>query len=501
MMFPQSDAVSSPVLGDLLRKRLSAKRVSRSPVGYHPWLTLFLFATFFFQLLLIPQSLFPYRTYFRIALFASSLLMLLLVPGRIRWLPLTYVASLITCLYCLQLFHPENNSPISSAASIALNFAILSPALWVSRLRLNASHLRCLLLMLWAFNALSSGLGILEVYLPGRFSRESKIAAGKDGELADALKVTLADGTSIYRPMGFTDSPGGASVSGYVAVLIASGLLVTRCSFMLRVACLASIVCGMFCIYLCQVRSVLILTFICEAVMLFVLALRGKIYRAAGLLLVLPVLITVATFWAFAVGGDELSNRISTLTESKAGQVYYMNRGRFLEETVFGLLPEYPLGAGLGRWGMVHLYFGEKGKAASQSIWAEIQPTAWLLDGGVPLVLCYYAGLLLCIGLSISAAIHQRDEIADLATPVAGLNVAMLATTFGSIPFIGQAGLTFWLINSALAAIALRPESGMQRKDLISKRPSLDVRLGCDPVRGQSGMNIAMNIANCPVQR
>ncbi len=432
------------------------------------WLTFFVFGTFFMQIMLIPQQLFPIRTYLRIAMFACSLALLFVVPGKMKFLPATSLAMLIVGIFCLGLLHPETNSPVSAAAAIMLNFAIISPIFWVPRLKLDTEQFRMTLIMIWAFHAASSGLGILEVYYPDQFSRESKITELFDKIMVEGLQVTLADGTRVYRPMGFSDSPGGAAASGYLAILLGSGLLLTRTHIVLKVLFLASVAAGLFCILLCQIRSLVILAVLCELAMVGVLALRGQVFRIIGMLVVIPVLVVGASLWAFSIGGEQVSNRLLTMTEGSAGEFYYSKRGRFLEEFVNELLPMYPLGAGLGRWGMTNAYFGDRASTASVPIWVEIQPNAWLLDGGVPLVLAYYAAILLCIAFSFKLAVIRKGIVADFATIVFTLNLAIFANTFSYVPFIGQSGLTFWLMNGCLMALALTCQDVRRKK--ISER-------------------------------
>jgi hypothetical protein len=423
-----------------------------APHGFNLWLALFLGAMFVSQLLLIPSVFNPIRTPLRVAMFASSLGMLLIVPGKIRWTIATNLGALITTLFCAQLLNPLNNSLLASVASICLNFAILSPIFWTSKLKLRSGNLLFLFFALWLFNSVSSLIGILEVYYPATFARDSKISVSLLGDFADGMKVTLADGTSIYRPMGLTDTPGGAAGSGYLVIMLATCMLLQPRRALFKIVLFASIVAGLFCIYICQVRSILILAGIGAIVVVAILAARGQLFRAYELLVVFPLIAVGATIWAFSIGGDQVSSRISTLAEGSAASVYYSNRGTFLEDTVFRLLPEYPFGAGLGRWGMIHQYFGDKGSAALPPLWVEIQPTGWLFDGGSPLLLVYYGGLAICALQTFRVATRKHGEIADIATVIFAYNIATIANTLSYAPFIGQAGLTFWLINGCFFA-------------------------------------------------
>ena len=82
---------------------------------------------------------------------------------------------------------------------------------------------------------------------------------------------------------------------------------------------------------------------------------------------------------AFALGGDTVTTRLATLVEMDPGSVYRKNRGHFVANAFSEVLPEYPLGAGLGRWGMMNQYFGNP----EDVIWNEVQWGGWILDAGI----------------------------------------------------------------------------------------------------------------------
>ena len=85
-----------------------------------------------------------------------------------------------------------------------------------------------------------------------------------------------------------------------------------------------------------------------------------------------------------------MSKRLQTLVADDPGKVYHSNRGHFLEDTIYNQLPEYPVGAGLARWGMMNRYFADKDDLLTPPLWVEIQWTGWLYDGGIPLILCLH---------------------------------------------------------------------------------------------------------------
>ena len=74
--------------------------------------------------------------------------------------------------------------------------------------------------------------------------------------------------------------------------------------------------------------------------------------------------------------------------------LYYASRGAQLSSGFSEFLAQYPLGAGLARWGMMNVYFGDPANLDAPPLWAEIQPNAWVLDGGVIFIALYVAALL-----------------------------------------------------------------------------------------------------------
>ena len=423
------------------------------------WLYTFMLLTFAFQIALVPEVLFPIRTWLRAALFGISLVMLVLPYGTSTSLPITNYGALILGIMLMGLLNPNSNGLLASVASIILNLSIIAPIFWLGRMKIDSQGLKGILLMLWAFHALSVVFGVLEVMLPARFSRESTISMNLIGEIAEGLKIVLADGTKIYRPMGLSDSPGGACQSGFLVILLGSFFISSKYSLWVRVLFACSIVFGFFCIYLSQVRSAFILVVICEFALVALMMARGDTLKVAGILTLMGALLLIATVWAFTIGGEQVSNRITTLWETDAGTVYYSNRGFFLEDTVFNLIPEYPFGAGLGRWGMVNQYFGDKSSQGSSTLWAEIQSTAWIYDGGIPLLCAYYGAIAYCLIFAYRTAINRRDLCGEFGVLVFAHNLAILALTFSYVPFIGQSGLYFWILNAGLMTVVYRNDS------------------------------------------
>ena len=164
---------------------------------------------------------------------------------------------------------------------------------------------------------------------------------------------------------------------------------------------------------------------------------------------------------AASVGGDAVTDRLATLVDANPQDVYNSNRGFFLENTITELLPRYPLGAGLGRWGMMTSYFGFSSDAERAPIWVEIQWTGWLLDGGLPLVISYFSAIFVALWLSFQVARRRVGAAIDglwmWGIILVGYDLGALALTFNYPLFIGTLGLDFWVLNACLFAASESP--------------------------------------------
>jgi hypothetical protein len=316
----------------------------------------------------------------------------------------------------------------------------------------------------WAFQFASSIVGVLQVYFPARFqfNISSVVQSNGAGYMA-MLQFLNAHGETVYRPMGLTDTPGGAAAAGFFTVLFAAALFLLERRRWLRIVCAGAMLVGMAAIYLAQVRVMLVMEVVCMFAFLTMMSWRaarvsnspdgarigsGRLAYLTGLM----ALTAVGGFtWAVSVGGTPITERVNSLTEENPGEVYQKNRGLFLIYTVNEVLPEYPLGAGLGRWGTMCYYFGDPDNTTNPALWAEIQWTGWLYDGGVPLVLVYTLAISLAFRAAYKISLNDRSaEVATLAALVFAYDVGALAATFDSCFFIGGAGLDFWMLNAML---------------------------------------------------
>ena len=140
------------------------------------------------------------------------------------------------------------------------------------KIRIEPHTLRKLFLLYWGFQTLSALVGALQVYFPGSFQPATAVNLG-DGNL-EALHITLTNGVRVLRPMGLTDSPGGAGIGAAYSLLLAAPFLLDRPKPWFRLLLLAGVAVSCFTIYLCQVRSMLLMVILGFVPLAFYAALR-----------------------------------------------------------------------------------------------------------------------------------------------------------------------------------------------------------------------------------
>ncbi|MFP2934178.1 hypothetical protein ACLESO_55470, partial [Pyxidicoccus sp. 3LG] len=407
------------------------------------------------QLALLVEAIAPLRVVVRILAFGVSLLLLVLVRGRsLKHPALPFVMGSLA-ITALNFFNPGTTSPLAAVAQLGIQLSIAAPLLWVTRLTIDAKTFRSTLALLFLFNAASAGMGVLQVYFPGRFQPALSSAVQGQGEAyLRSLEFETASGQRVYRPMGLTDVPGGAATGAFYAVLLGGGFLLSSRRMLVRVLSVGGILLGLLSLYLCQVRATAVTLLVCLVAMAGVLALSGRVMRLMTLLAVVGGAAVSAFGWAVAVGGDAVLARWSTLLEASPEDVYQKNRGYFLEDTFEHLLPEFPLGAGLGRYGMTSAYFGDNSDPEHPPLWAEIQWTAWVYDGGFLVMVLYPLGMLATMWWVFRIA-RRKDDVGGgefwlWGSVIFAYNLGALALTFSYPFFMSQTGMEFWLLNAAL---------------------------------------------------
>ena len=445
----------------------SSVETHETPPSSRPWLIGFALLHIACQLLLLVPALSSVRTLVRVAAFGVSLLFLVLIPSkRVRRTSLRACALCILVLLGLEFFHPEGSGLLAALAAIMMNLAVLAPIFWVPRTGSTGTRLHSLITILWLFYTASAALGVLQAYFPGQFQPPlSAVLAAKGSSALAGLEIQLASGERVFRPMGLTDSPGGAAGAGLYALLFGLGALLSeKPAFRgARLVAVGGMVAGLMCLYLCQIRSLVIMAGVCTLTLFAVLLISGRISKLVGLLGAVSVLIPAAFALALAIGGESMTARLTTLVADEPSAVYYNNRGRFLDRTLNYYLPRYPLGAGLGRYGMVHSYFGE----ATGGLWAEIQWTAWLFDGGFPLIVLYVTAIFVASWgcLRIARWQHGADgeSLGLWAAVILAYDVGALAVCFNYPLFQGTGGVEFWLLNMSVLCAAQNNDRGAIR--------------------------------------
>lgn len=426
------------------------------------WLVGFVLMHLACQVLLLIPALSSARVLVRSAAFGVSLAFLVFTPSQGAWR-----TSLRTCALCimgllgLEFFHPDASGLLAAFAAIMLDLAILAPIFWVPRMGITARNLEALVTILWLYYTMSAVLGVLQAYFPGQFQPPlSAVLAANSRDRLAALEIQLASGVRVFRPMGLTDSPGGAAFGGLYAVLLGTGMLLTpKPAFRgARLLAIGGMVAGLMCLYLCQVRSLLVMAGVCVLTLLGLLLVSGRISRLVGLLGAVGAVIPAAFTLAIAIGGKSMTDRLATLVAADPGTVYYANRGIFLEKTLVRYLPQYPLGAGLGRYGMVNAYFGNP----VDSLWVEIQWTGWLFDGGLPMMFLYLSAILIaswgCLKIARGRVGAAEPSLSLWGAVIVAYNVGTIAICFNYPLFGGTGGVEFWLLNMAVLCAAREAE-------------------------------------------
>jgi hypothetical protein len=406
--------------------------------------------------LLIP-SIGPLRMFVRMAAFGVSLLLMLVLRGRGKRHPSHPLALLTTLVLLVALANPETINLTAGGAQAGLYIAVFAPLFWVGRLSPNVKVIRQTVLLMWVFHSVSAVLGVLQIYWPGAFMPPvSSIILSKGHGYIESLKITTATGQRVFRPMGLSDIPGGASVSGLYAVLLGSGFFLTRRSLTVLFAAGGSMAAGFACLYLSQVRSILIMTMIALAVVICVLAWRRDLQRL-GMLATVALMVVVGGYSvALALAGHTVTRRMSTLTASRPSDVYYNTRGRFFSAAFTETLPHAPFGHGLGHWGMTAAYFSHG--YDPYVTWVEIQWAGWIVDGGAPLMVLYFGMLVVALlgawRVARSPAPPGAPELPFWGAVVLAHGMGALALTFSFPIFLSQPGMEFWLLNALLLAVS-----------------------------------------------
>ena len=419
-------------------------------------LEVFVLVQVFWGLLLFVPGSQSYRTYIRAFPYVASLVALAVafarssgtdavVPGA-RWI----LAVLV--LLAANLVH-DQTWVMAGSAQIVFQMAIAAPVFWAARVWVTDQRLERLILLIFAANFVSAALGLLQVYYPSTFlpAEFSSLASKINPEFVSAMSYVGTAGRVIIRPPGLSDLPGGAAIAGAFTALLGFALAMrANQRQVLRAVFFASAAVGITVVYLTQVRSMLLMILGCMLIMALVRLRQGRILQTGWLAASAGVLVFSSFVWAVTLGGDVVQERYQSMVDSGVLRTYQDTRGSVLSDAVSRLAFEYPLGAGLGRWGMMSLYFGDQGNWQYPALYAEIQPTGWIYDGGVLMWVFYPGALLLAIRYSYKLATFPGGSLNDLGTMILTIQLLIAGLCFTGPVFNTQLGIMFWLATAML---------------------------------------------------
>jgi hypothetical protein len=363
-------------------------------------------------------------------------------------------------LLVLNLMHPDTYA-VTGLAQCAFQICIAAPALWGDRLVTGTREFERLLWLLFLANVLSASLGLLQVFYPATFMPPEFTRLGRslNSDFVESLSFEGARGTTIIRPPGLSDLPGGAAVAGATSGLL--GLLLCLLpgqSLGKRLFCLGAANIGLFVLYVTQVRSLFLMVLFAFVVMALLLVRQKRPLHAAVFGGTAAALIAGAFLWAVTVGGETVAERFLGLAETGVVNSYKENRGAFVAHTFDEVLSDYPIGAGVGRWGMMSVNFGKWEPSEYRPIYVEIQMTGWILDGGALLFLLYGGALILTMVSCYRMCARPGDPaLAYLAGVVFCLNLLVVGQAMAGPVFNTQLGMQFWLLAACLHGAAMRP--------------------------------------------
>jgi hypothetical protein len=375
-----------------------------------------------------------------------------------------------TVWLALSILHPGAYSLTTATAQAALYIAILSPAFWAPAALESSRQVPRLMTILFLCTAASAAVGVGQVFLPSVFNPPvipamANIFKGED------LMYEIAPGRKIIRPCGLTDTPGAVSPAGVTAALIGLCWVLQPIAAWRRLASFGLAFVGVAVIYFTHVRSALVMLAFCLVALTGLFVLQ-KNYRQAALLATAGGTVVLgALAWTIATGGSAVVHRFASLINTNPARLYYGSRGIFVEQALGDVLWRYPLGYGMGWWGMIYASFGNL--AVPSNVWVEVMVPAWVYDGGFPLLIGYVGALAAAMYDSLRIALTCKDRaIAYWAAVIVASNLSVLATCLSYVTFISPMGVQFWLLAATLHAAGARAQA-QARATAARKAPRL----------------------------
>jgi hypothetical protein len=363
----------------------------------------------------------------------------------------------VMALLAVMIFHPSTASLVGGTAHMAVYLAVLAPVFWAPAMVRTPEHLARLLGLILICSGVNALVGVLQVYDPGTWMPAELSRVITDGAVGlGPVMYAGPDGRMIVRPPGLFDTPGAVAGPAMFAALLGAVFGLSAIPLWQRAVAFGFSAAGVAAIYLSQVRVSLVVLVLMAAAYMVVLLRQGRTAKASTFGLLAGAVLVGSFSLAVALGGQSISERVYSLLGGDPFKVYYHARGLQLDYTLTELLFQFPFGAGLGRWGMAAGYFA--GGPVS-TIWAEIQVTGWLIDGGVPMIVLYVGALVASSVQQFRLARSPYARVAACAAVVFGANLGIAIMTLSFTPFVTQIGLQYWFLAGALHGVASRYRS------------------------------------------
>lgn len=351
----------------------------------------------------------------------------------------------------LMLTHPLTNTMVGGIAQIVLYAAVFSGVFWAPSMVSRRDGLMRILALLLICNGINAAVGVLQVYDPDRWMPRELSHMFQSRDAIARMTYIGNNGRAIVRPPGLFDTPGSVCGPGTVAAVLGLIFALQPLPIWKRGAALGFSAVGLAAIYLSHVRANFVITLGMLCVYGAALLIQGQRRRALTFVGACVFVVVAAFVGASVLGGESIASRFSTLVAEDPRSVYYASRGLQLQGGFSEIASNHPLGAGLARWGLIYDYFGDHGNLDSPPLWAEIQPTAWVIDGGLLFVGLYSMAILAVMRRQwhLVRALPDRDDRLWAAAVVA-VNAGTIALVFSFVPFATQVGVQFWFLEGAL---------------------------------------------------
>ena len=355
---------------------------------------------------------------------------------------------------CLMIAHPTTNALVAGIAQVGLYFSVMSPLFWAPSLVRTPEHLRRIIVILLVTNGLNATVGVLQVYdpdswMPAEFS--SVVTQSRHG--LGAVSYIGAEGQRIIRPPGLFDTPGAVAGPGMFAGLLGTVFAASPISKFYRLCAAGTAVAGIMAIYLSQVRISLVLLVGMLGLYLVALVVQRRASVATAFSTILFLVVFGGLSVAVSLGGPAVMSRVTTLFEQDPFELYYASRGGQVAYA-FGDVIDAPFGSGLGRWGMTSFYFFDESNLDAPSIWAEIQISGWLIDGGLIVLVTYSLALIVNALYEWRVARYAGDDWVQASGAVVfavNMGTALLCLTY--TPFLTAIGMQYWFLFGTLHGV------------------------------------------------